>query len=47
MYIQLMKKPPKPNKKTRRKTRNLINEKLFKLNKEMKKKINHSLLCRR
>ena len=39
-----MKKPPQLNKKTRKKTNDLINEKPYKLNKEIRKKTDHFLL---
>ena len=41
------KKLPKPNKKTRKKTRSLIDKKLTKLNEKTRKKTNYLLLGKR
>ncbi len=48
MCIQLVKKPPKLDEKTRRENRagikNLIDEKPLKLDEEMRRKTDHSML---
>ncbi len=38
MYIQLVKKPPKLNEKTKRKTRDSIDEKLLELDEKIRRK---------
>ncbi len=42
-FVQLVKKPSKLNKKTMRKTKDLIDEKPPKFDKETRKKIDHLL----
>ena len=46
MYIQLVKKPSKLDKKTKKKTKDLIDEKFLKLDEETRWKTNYLVLCK-